>query len=110
MSHARHDRSLGRSGADTSVEPPRQQARACQTPAVSGPRSELKGIGYEIFIGALSVLSIVNLFLVLLTRGDEDLQNVLLIMNAIFSGVFLLDFTYRLATAPSRPGYFFRHF
>ena len=77
---------------------------------MSAPRSELKGIGYEIFIGALSLLSIVNLFLVVLTRQDEDLQNVLLIMNAIFSGVFLLDFSYRLATAPSRKDYFFRHF
>ena len=77
---------------------------------MSAPRNELKGIGYEIFIGALSLLSIFNLLLVVLTRQDEDLQNVLLIMSAIFSGVFLLDFTYRLVTAPSRPGYFFRHF
>lgn len=77
---------------------------------MGAPRSELKGIGYEIFIGALSLLSIFNLVLVVVTRQDEDLQNVLLIMNAIFSGVFLLDFTYRLLTAPSRSGYFFRHF
>lgn len=73
-------------------------------------RTELKGIGYEIFIGALSLLSIFNLLLVWLARQDGDLQNVLLIMNAIFSGVFLLDFSYRLATAPSRSDYFFRHF
>jgi voltage-gated potassium channel len=77
---------------------------------VGAPRSELKGIGYEIFIGALSLLSIFNLFLVVVVRQDEDLQNVLLIMNAIFSGVFLLDFSYRLATAPSRRDYFFKHF
>ena len=31
-------------------------------------------------------------------------------MNAIFSGVFLIDFTYRFTTAPSRKDYFFRHF
>ncbi len=77
---------------------------------MGAPRSELKGIGYEIFIGALSLLSIFNLVLVAVTRQDADLQNVLLIMNAIFSGVFLLDFTYRIVTAPSRSGYFFRHF
>ena len=77
---------------------------------MTAQRSELKGIGYEIFIGALSLLSILNLFLVVLARDDGDLQNVLLTMNAIFSGVFLLDFSYRLATAPSRSGYFFRHF
>jgi len=77
---------------------------------MSAPRSELKGIGYEIFIGALSLLSIFNLLLVALSRQGGDLQNVLLIMNAIFSGVFLLDFSYRLATAPSRRDYFFKHF
>lgn len=77
---------------------------------MGAPRSELKGIGYEIFIGALSLLSIFNLVLVVITRQDEDLQNVLLIMNAIFSGVFLLDFTYRLVTAPSRSDYFVKHF
>ena len=31
-------------------------------------------------------------------------------MNAIFSAIFLIDFTYRLFTAPSRSAYFFRHF
>jgi len=77
---------------------------------VSAPRTELKSIGYEIFIGALSLLSILNLLLVVAARDDGDLQNVLLTMNAIFSVVFLLDFSYRLATAPSRSGYFFRHF
>lgn len=77
---------------------------------MSAPRSELKNIGYEIFIGALSLLSIVNLVLVAVARGDGDLQNVLLAMDAIFSVVFLIDFTYRLTTAPSRKDYFFRHF
>ena len=77
---------------------------------MSAPRTELKSIGYEIFIGALSLLSILNLLLVVAARDDGDLQNVLLTMNAIFSVVFLLDFSYRLATAPSRSGYFFRHF
>ncbi|WP_421735388.1 ion transporter [Cellulomonas sp.] len=77
---------------------------------MSARRSELKNIGYEIFIGALSLLSIFNLVLVAVARGDGDLQNVLLAMNAIFSVVFLLDFTYRLTTAPSRKDYVFRHF
>ncbi|KRD43750.1 hypothetical protein ASE38_05955 [Cellulomonas sp. Root930] len=77
---------------------------------MSAPRSELKNIGYEIFIGALSLLSIVNLVLVAVARGDGDLQNVLLAMDAIFSVIFLIDFTYRFTTAPSRKDYFFRHF
>ena len=77
---------------------------------MSAARSELKSIGYEIFIGALSLLSIFNLVLVALARQDDDLQDVLLTMNGIFSVVFLIDFSYRLATAPSRREYFFRHF
>ena len=56
------------------------------------------------------MLSIVNLVLVAVARDDGDLQDVLLTMNAIFSGIFLIDFLYRLSTAPSRSGYFFRHF
>lgn len=77
---------------------------------MSATRSELKNIGYEIFIGALSLLSIFNLILIAFARRGGDLDQVLLVMNAIFSGIFLVDFSYRLATASSRSGYFFRHF
>ncbi len=73
------------------------------------PRSELKNTGYEVFIGILSVLSIVNIGLMWLA-DDADIRNILFVMNGIFSGVFLIDFTYRLTTAPSRTGYFFRGF
>ena len=72
-------------------------------------RSELKSTGYEIFIGVLSILSIVNLVL-MYAVDDEALTTVIWVMNVLFSGIFLVDFTYRLATAPSRSGYFFRHF
>ena len=77
---------------------------------MSAGRSELKNIGYELFIGALSLLSIFNLVLIAFARRGGDLDEVLLVMNAIFSGIFLIDFSYRLATAPSRNAYFFRHF
>ncbi|WP_430646733.1 ion transporter [Agromyces sp. GXS1127] len=73
-------------------------------------RSELKSTGYEIFVGALSVLSIVNLVLMYALVDDEALDTVLTVMNALFSAVFLIDFTYRLVTAPQRGAYFFRHF
>ncbi len=73
-------------------------------------RSELKNTGYEIFIGILSILSILNLVLAYAFRGNEDLQGVLYVMNALFSVIFLIDFSYRLATAPSRSGYFVHHF
>ena len=70
----------------------------------------MKNTGYEIFIGILSILSILNLLLVYVLRSDHDLQTVLQVMNALFSSIFLIDFIYRLATAPSRRTYFFRHF
>lgn len=72
-------------------------------------RSELKSTGYEIFIGILSILSILNLVLALLFR-EPSLDTVLSVMNALFSLIFLIDFTYRILTAPSAAAYFFRHF
>ena len=72
-------------------------------------RSELKSIGYEIFIGILSILSIVNLVLLYVVQ-DESLDTVLTVMNAIFSVVFLADFLYRIVTAPSAVAYVFKHF
>ena len=72
-------------------------------------RSELKGTAYEIFIGVLSILSILNLFLLILVN-DKSLDTVLDAMNALFSLIFLADFTYRITTAPSASRYFFRHF
>ena len=70
----------------------------------------MKSTGYEIFVGALSVLSIVNLILTYALVDDEALNTVLWVMNAVFSVIFLADFAYRLATAPQRGAYFFRHF
>ena len=70
---------------------------------------ELKNIGYEIFIGALSVLSIVNMVLMFLAR-DASLDTVVQIMNAIFMPIFFADFCYRFFTAASKSGYFFRKF
>lgn len=72
-------------------------------------RNELKSIGYEIFIGILSLLSIVNLVLVFAAQ-EQSLDTVLEVMNAIFSVVFLADFLYRIVTAPSPGAYFFKHF
>ena len=72
-------------------------------------RSELKSTGYEIFIGILSILSILNLILALLFQ-EKSLDTVLGVMNALFSLIFLIDFTYRILTAPSATAYFFKHF
>ena len=71
---------------------------------------ELKNIGYEVFIGALSILSILNLVLSFLFRDSQALQYVVLVMNSLFLPIFLGDFIYRLLTADSKSAYFFRQF
>ena len=70
--------------------------------------SGLKNPGYEIFIGALSILSILNLVLMYAVK-DESLDFVLQIMNVILTTIFFIDFIYILATAPSRGYYFWRN-
>lgn len=71
---------------------------------------ELKGVGYELFIGSLSILSLVNLFLSVFLYTDATRQAVLAIIDAVMMPIFLGDFLYRLFTAESRSGYFFRGF
>ncbi len=72
-------------------------------------RKELKNTGYEIFVGILSILSIVNIVLLYAVQ-DPNLDSVLYVMNGILSAIFLIDFTYRLFTAESKSRYFFRQF
>lgn len=71
-------------------------------------RAGLKNPGYEIFVGLLSILSIVNLVLIYVVQ-DEALDYVLAIMNVPITVIFLIDFLYRLKTAPSKSDYFFRN-
>jgi hypothetical protein len=70
---------------------------------------ELKSTGYEIFVGVLSILSIVNIVLVY-AIDDSNLDTVIEATNWLLSAIFLLDFTYRLLTAESKSNYFFRQF
>ena len=71
--------------------------------------NELKSTGYELFIAALSILSILNIFLAIFIP-NPDVARVLMIMNGILSAIFLADFTMRLFTANSKSLYFFREF
>jgi len=71
---------------------------------------ELKNIPYEIFIGLLSILSIVNIVLWWVFLDNPPIQTVLTMMTALFTVVFLIDFLYRFATAPHRGHYFWREF
>ena len=79
------------------------------TEAAPKKNKELKGTGYEIFIGILSVLSILNIVLIAVAR-DDQIDAVLLAMNALLSAIFLGDFTYRILTTSHKSRYFFRQF
>lgn len=70
---------------------------------------ELKNTGYEIFVGILSILSIVNI-LMIRVADDPNIETVIIAMNGLLSVVFLADFVYRLFTAESKFRYFFRQF
>ena len=72
-------------------------------------RAELKNPGYELFVAGLSLLSIVNLLL-LVVIDEAALQYVLLVVNGVLSLILFLDFAFRLLSAPSRSTYFFRGF
>src|SRR3954466_2347607 len=74
-----------------------------------GAGDELKNTTYELFIAALSILSIFNLFFVLVARVP-DVDGVVVIMNGLMSFIFLGDFSYRLFTTSSKSTYFFRQF
>jgi voltage-gated potassium channel len=68
---------------------------------------ELGNTGYELFVGALSVLSLVNILLLAVLQ-DEATVNVVHVMDVVLSVVFIVDFLVRLRRAPSRPRYFWR--
>lgn len=78
-------------------------------PANPAQHKELKPIGYELFIGALSVLSIANLVFMLVFK-DQNLDTVVAIINTVMFPIFLADFLYRFFTAEDKSRYFFRGF
>jgi voltage-gated potassium channel len=71
-------------------------------------RGELGNTGYEIFIGALSILSLVNLVL-LAALPESSAKGVVRFMDIPISLIFLVDFSVRLRRAESRSAYFFHH-
>src|SRR5207247_6193684 len=62
---------------------------------------------YEIFILAVSFLSIFNLIFELLPI-DQEIKKLLYIFDILITPIFLIDFLYRLFIAPSKVGYFFK--
>ncbi len=73
---------------------------------------DLKGTGYELFILLLSVVSIINLALVVLGPWlgmNQKLLEVIYIINGILTLFFIIDFSYRFFTTDSKKNYFFKN-
>lgn len=67
-------------------------------------RSIIRNPGYELFILGLSIFSIFNIAIALLAN-DPQIVSIVEIVDALSCIVFLLDFAYRLITAPDRRAY-----
>ena len=67
----------------------------------------LRNTSWEIFVLALSGLSLLNILLVLLIQ-DEDMRRVVLVVDGSLCLVFLGDFLHRLSRAESRRSYMTR--
>jgi voltage-gated potassium channel len=67
--------------------------------------NEFKSSNYELFILALSLLSLLNWVLYFILT-DEDILRVVFFVDLVLSFIFMSDFIYRLFTAESKRRYF----
>ncbi len=67
---------------------------------------ELKGFGYEVFIGLLSIWAIINTILVNLAFVNFETKAVISEINIFLTAFFLFDFLYRFFTVSSKKHYF----
>jgi len=76
--------------------------------ASTGKR-ELKGVGYEVFILLLSLLSVFNMAFVAFASLNGNVsgpgRDVVLLMDAVITPIFIGDFLYRLLTAHPKREY-----
>jgi voltage-gated potassium channel len=69
-------------------------------------RGDLKSTSYEFFMLAMAVLSIANLPLAFIYPFRSQSWWLIAFVDATLTIVFVIDFVYRLKTAPSKRGYF----
>ncbi len=79
------------------------QSETAPTPV---DRSELKSTTYEFFMLAVAILSIANLPLLVIYPSDSQQWYLVGFIEIALTLIFVIDFLYRLKTAPSRTGYF----
>jgi hypothetical protein len=76
---------------------------------VAESERELQRGTYECFILAVSLLSIVNLALMIVVPLPS-IREVIQVCDVVLSGILLLDFGFRLISAPSRRDYLIRQY
>ena len=73
--------------------------------AVGTGREDLKGTTYELFILAISIMSIANLVLMIVVPFHSQSWWLIAFIDAGLTIIFVADFTYRLTTASTKWGY-----
>ena len=68
-------------------------------------RGDLKGTVYELFIFAISILSIINMLLEAIFEFRSSYWWLVVTIDIALTIIFLIDFGYRLKTAPSKRHY-----
>jgi len=77
-----------------------------KTSAAPPRPEELQAPGYEIFIGLLAVISLINLALTILPGVPTDFKQIAVIVDVPITIIFLADFTMRLRHSHPRRTYF----
>ncbi len=70
---------------------------------------QIGSITYELFIAALSILSVINVFLLYFVKS-EDIAGVVVIMNVVFDLIFLADFSIRFFGNKTKKEYFIHRY
>jgi voltage-gated potassium channel len=86
----------------------REDLGVAGSPAPSGDRGDLKSTTYEFFVLAVAILSIANLVLLAVFPWESQSWYLVLFVEGALTLIFAIDFVYRLETAQSKSGYFFR--
>ena len=75
--------------------------------SATADRGDLKSTSYEFFMLAVAILSIANLPLLIVFPWGSQSWQLVVFVEAALTLIFVIDFGYRLKTAPSKWGYFY---
>jgi len=78
-----------------------------ESPPPASDRGDLKSTSYEFFMLAMAILSIANLPLLIAFTFESQRWYLVAFIEGALTLFFVIDFVYRLRTAPSKSAYFF---